>query len=197
MAAATAQQQKPVERQGSKSVPQKNQQKAGKNLPQAVGIAIMAVLLVVSLFVGNMRALQKVTPSSFLKQNDVASIVDDRAAAALNVETVAKRANVDSSLSSAVDSAVSEYKNAKTARTLSRADQKLMTAVSELTAGVKGLSTEDQRVLSMASDSFTEQGRFLRQEARSYNEKADKAVALYEKLPTSFLLSKPDYFEGL
>ena len=197
MAAATAQQQKPVERQGSKSVPQKNQQKAGKNLPQAVGIAIMAVLLVVSLFVGNMRALQKVTPASFLKQNDVASIVDDRAAAALNVETVAKRANVDSSLSSAVDSAVSEYKNAKTARTLSRADQKLMTAVSELTAGVKGLSTEDQRVLSMASDSFTEQGRFLRQEARSYNEKADKAVALYEKLPTSFLLSKPDYFEGL
>ena len=48
-----------------------------------------------------------------------------------------------------------------------------------------------------AADDFAEQGRFLRQEARAFNEKALKAEALYEKLPTRFVLSEPDVYEGM
>ena len=33
--------------------------------------------------------------------------------------------------------------------------------------------------------------------ARAYNQKAEKAEKLYEKLPTRFLLSQPDMYEGI
>ena len=48
-----------------------------------------------------------------------------------------------------------------------------------------------------AADTFAEQGSFLRQEARAYNEKAEKAERLYEKLPTKFVLPEPDVYEGI
>ena len=51
--------------------------------------------------------------------------------------------------------------------------------------------------LTRAADTFAEQGSFLRQEARAYNQKAEKAEKLYEKLPTRFLLSQPDMYEGI
>ena len=52
-------------------------------------------------------------------------------------------------------------------------------------------------MLTRAADTFAEQGSFLRQEARAYNQKAEKAEKLYEKLPTRFLLSQPDMYEGI
>ncbi|MBQ9010479.1 MAG: hypothetical protein IJ088_14300 [Clostridia bacterium] len=199
MAQATMQ-QKPQEKQSGAGNGRKagNTDKVKKTLPVAPGVVIMVLLLVVSLFVGNMRALQNVTPASFLKTGNVSSIVEDRASAAQNAETVARRASLDESLYQAVDSAVKEFRSAKTARDLSRADQDLTAAVSEMTAEAKqGLDTENQRVLTRAIDSFTEQGSFLRQEGRAFNEKANKAIALYEKLPTAFLLPRPDRYEGL
>ena len=48
-----------------------------------------------------------------------------------------------------------------------------------------------------AADTFAEMGSFLRQEARAYNEKAEKAEALYETLPTKFILPEPDMYEGV
>ena len=198
MAAAAAQQKQPENRNTEKASNSSGKKQAGKTLPQTVGIVIMAVLLVASLFIGNMRALQKVTPASFLKQGDVISIVEDRASAATNAETVAKRADIDGTYYTAVESAVASFTSAKTARDLSRADQKLTTAVSEMTAAAKDkLDAENQRVLSVAADNFTEQGNFLRQEARTFNTKAEKARDLYGKLPTNFLLPQPDYYEAL
>ena len=52
-------------------------------------------------------------------------------------------------------------------------------------------------MLQSAADDFTEMGSFLRQEARSFNEQAEKAEALYEKLPTKFLFAEPDVYEGI
>ena len=52
-------------------------------------------------------------------------------------------------------------------------------------------------MLQSAADDFAEQGSFLRQEARSFNQRAKKAEALYEKLPTKFLLAQPDVYEGI
>ena len=48
-----------------------------------------------------------------------------------------------------------------------------------------------------AADDFAEQGSFLRQEARSFNEKAEKAEKLYDRLPAKFLLAEPDMYEGI
>ena len=164
-------------------------------LGQAAGIAIMALLLVVSLFVGNFRALQNATPKAFLRQGDVKSIVEDRIDAAQNVLTVAQRNGLSTSAIAAAESAIGALGQAKTAQAISRADQDLTAAVSELTTAA--LTGEEERSMLRAADAFAEQGSFLRQEARAYNKQAEKAEALYEKLPTKFVLPEPDVYEGV
>ena len=163
------------------------------HLPAAAGIAIMAVLLVVSRFVGNFRALQRVTPKDFLRQGDVKSIVEDRITAANNVVSVANRLGLEGT--QAAQNAIKDFERAKSARDISRADQALTAAVSALTTAQ--LSGEDARSMMRAADDFAEQGSFLRQEARSYNQKAQKAEKLYDGLPTKFILPEPDRYEGI
>ena len=161
-------------------------------LPKAAGIAIMAVLLAGSLFVGNFRALQNATPKDFIRQGDVKSIIEDRVDAAMNVASVAERMGGDVQ---AVRNAAEALEEAKTARDISRADQELTAAVSRFTA--MELEGEDARSMMRAADEFAEMGSFLRQEARAYNEKAEKAEKLYDSLPTKFVLAQPDVYEGI
>ena len=165
------------------------------DLPRLAGIAIMAVLLVLALFVGNFRALQNATPKDFIRQGDVRSIMEDRIDSAENVLTIARRAGFDDSMILEAENAIDALEAAKTAREISRANQKLTGAVSEL-AAADNLG-QDETYMRRAADEFAELGSFLRQEARAYNEKAEKAVRLYEKLPTKFMLSQPDIYEGL
>ena len=168
------------------------------NLPQAAGVAIMAALLVLSLFVGNFRALQNATPKDFIRQGDVKSIIEDRIDAAGNAKTVAMRAQIDEMLIDPVENAIFEMEKAKTAREISRADQDLTAAVSEMIAAAgERLDGENRTMLQSAADDFAEMGSFLRQEARSFNKEAEKAEALYEKLPTKFVLPEPDVYEGV
>ena len=162
---------------------------------QGAGIAVMALLLVLSLFAGNFRALQSATPKAFLRQGDVKSIVEDRIDAAQNVLTVAQRNGLSTSAIAAAESAVKELEKAKTAQAISRADQTLTSAISELT--MAQLTGEEERSMLRAADDFAEQGSFLRQEARAYNKEAKKAEELYEKLPTKFVLPEPDVYEGI
>ena len=162
-------------------------------LPQAAGIALMIATLVLSLFIGNFRALQNATPKAFLRQGDVKSIVEDRIDAAMNVASVADRLGLGEVQT--VYHAAEALEEAKTARDISRADQQLTAAVSRLTTAP--LSGEDARSMMRAADDFAEMGSFLRQEARAYNEKAEKAEKLYEKLPTKFILPEPDLYEGV
>jgi len=162
------------------------------NLPQAAGIAIMAALLVISLFVGNFRALQGATPKDFIRQGDVKSILEDRIDAAMNAAMVAERAGLDVQ---AVRNTAKALEDAKSARDISRADQELAQAVSALT--MAQLQGEEARNMQRAADDFAEMGSFLRQEARAYNEQAQKAEKLYDGLPTRFVLSEPDVYEGI
>lgn len=178
-----------------KENPDKNMKQKLYDLPRAAGIAILCVLLVVSLFVGNFRALQGATPKDFIRQGDVQSIVEDRIAQAGNAVTVAKRAGLSEEAITAVEDACETLEKAKSARDISRADQILNAAVAELTTAK--LSGEDAKSMQRAADNFAEQGSFLRQEARAFNKEAEKAEALYEKLPTKFLFAEPDVYEGV
>lgn len=163
------------------------------SLPQAAGMAIMAVLLVIALFAGNFRALMGAQPGDFIRQGDVKSILEDRVDAAQNVITVASRAGLDGIAD--VENAINALESAKTARAISRADQALMMAVSRLTTAQ--LEGEEARNMLRAADDFAEQGSFLRQEARSFNKKAEKAEKLYNGLPARFVLPEPDMYEGI
>lgn len=203
MAGAMAQQAQPARKagagpaRGTRGEPEKKLTPRERlhRLPVAAGAAIMAALLVLSLFVGNFRALQGATPRAFIRQGDVQSIVEDRADAVHNVLTVARRAGLSAEAISLVEQALGDFEQAKTAQDISRADQVLTAAVSELTTA--SLTGEDARSMQRAADSFAEQGSFLRQEARSYNEQAKKAEQLYERLPTRALLPAPDVYEGI
>lgn len=201
--AATAVQQAPKQekRTNFKSPsPKKQAQKKGlkerlHDLPQAAGVVIMAALLVLSLFVGNFRALQNATPKDFIRQGDVKSIIEDRIDAAENVLTIAERAGLSADLMNEAETAIDALEAAKTAREISRANQMLSGAVSELTTA-ENLG-QDEAYMQRAADEFAELGSFLRQEARAYNEKAEKAEKLYEKLPTRFVLPEVDVYEGI
>lgn len=201
MAAATRQAPAQAPQRASANTPKRGEEKKGRpleGLSQAAGAAIMVVLLIASLFAGNFRALQRATPKAFIRQGDVASIIEDRLDAAGNARMVAMRAQLDALLTDPVTEAIEALEQAKTAREISRADQKLTAAVSEMVAeaGAK-LDSENRTMLQSAADDFAEQGSFLRQEARSFNQRAKKAEALYEKLPTKFLLAQPDVYEGI
>lgn len=201
MAAATRQAPAQAPQRASANTPKRGEEKKGRpleGLSQAAGAAIMVVLLIASLFAGNFRALQRATPKAFIRQGDVASIIEDRLDAAGNARMVAMRAQLDALLTDPVTEAIEALEQAKTAREISRADQKLTAAVSEMVAeaGAK-LDSENRTMLQSAADDFAEQGSFLRQEARSFNQQAKKAEALYEKLPTKFLLAEPDVYEGI
>ena len=190
----------PAARGGRTPAPDKCVQKKGlrerlHDLPQAAGAAIMVVLLVLALFVGNFRALQSATPKAFIRQGDVQSIIEDRIDAAENVLTIASRASLDADVINAAETSIKALEKAKTAREISRANQTLTGAISELSAA-EGLG-QDADYMRRAADEFAELGSFLRQEARAYNEKAEKAEALYERLPTKFMFKTPDVYEGL
>ena len=180
---------------------QKKQQDAPKGLaalPQSAGIAALVVMVALALPIGNFRALQNATPQAFIRQGDVKSIVEDRISAAQNAVTVAQRSSsVSQTTLDDVNQAIQAMQSAKTARDISRADQQLTVAVSQLVDDASFTSAEDEKMLTRAADTFAEQGSFLRQEARTYNQKAEKAEKLYEKLPTKFLLSQPDMYEGI
>ena len=164
-------------------------------LSPAAGAAIMALLLVLALLIGNFRALSIASPKDFMHRGDVQSIIEDRIDAAENILSVARRTGLDAGDISAAESAVKSMEKAKTAREISRADQAMTAAMAELTTAELG--GEDARSMMRAADTFAEQGSFLRQEARGYNEKAKKAEKLYETLPAKFLLSRPDVYEGV
>ncbi len=164
-------------------------------LPPAAGVALLIAMLALALPLGNMRALQRATPTPFLRQGDVASIVEDRIDAAENVLSVAGRAGLDEDEIRAAQTAIGDMEQATAARDISRADQALSASISRLTAA-EGLGA-DETAMRRAADDFAEQGSFLRQEARAYNEQAKEAEALYEKLPTKALLREPDVYEGV
>ncbi len=168
-----------------------------QNFPHKAGIALMVILLVIALPLGNYRALQKASPERFLADREVVSIVEDRAAEAESIIDMALAA-FGNDAGEEARSAVDDLTSAKTARELSRADQALTTAISELTVRLHDfLSGSELTSLNRAADLFAEQGSFLRQKARSYNEKAAHAMEVYDRLPTRFLLSQPDMYEGI
>ena len=193
---AYATQTAPKQTQNSQQQPKKQKPEAPKGLaalPQSVGIAALVVMVALALPIGNFRALQNATPQAFIRQGDVKSIVEDRISAAQN----AQRSSVSQTTLEDVNNAIKAMQSAKTARDISRADQQLTVAVSQLVDDANLANAEDEKMLTRAADTFAEQGSFLRQEARAYNQKAEKAEKLYEKLPTRFLLSQPDMYEGI
>ena len=198
---AYATQTAPKQTQNSQQQPKKQKPEAPKGLaalPQSAGIAALVVMVALALPIGNFRALQNATPQAFIRQGDVKSIVEDRISAAQNAVTVAQRSSsVSQTTLDDVNKAIQAMQSAKTARDISRADQQLTVAVSQLVDDTSFTSAEDEKMLTRAADTFAEQGSFLRQEARTYNQKAEKAEKLYEKLPTKFLLSQPDMYEGI
>ena len=198
---AYATQSAPKQAQGNPQQQKQPKQEAPKGLaalPQGAGVAALVVMLALALPIGNFRALQNATPQAFIRQGDVKSIVEDRISAAQYAVTVAQRSSsVSQTTLDDVNQAIRAMQSAKTARDISRADQQLTVAVSQLVDDANLANAEDEKMLTRATDTFAEQGSFLRQEARAYNQKAEKAKKLYEKLPTRFLLSQPDMYEGI
>ena len=196
MAAAAAAQKAPEQKRGTERPDGKKAEARAPRIGQAAGIAILVLLLCVSLAAGNWRALSKATPKAFLRGDEVALQVEERVSGARNAESVAKRADLEETLYSEVEAAARELEGAKTARAVSRADQRLASAVGEMTLAATGYFGENAD-LTRAMDMFDDAGNRLRYSARAYNEGAEKAKRVYDGLPLRMLFPEPDYYEGL
>lgn len=196
---AAAAQQAPADkapRKKNQTAPEKAD--IGTKVSRPVGIGIMAVLLCLALVIGNGRALSKATPKAFLSQGEVASILEDRVKSAKNAETVARRAGIDESYFTAVEETAKQLQDARSARAVSRADQELSGAVGDMTgAAADGLDANDAALLTGAMDTFNDAGNLLRFEARTFNEKAEKAEKVYDGLLLKGLFARPDVYEGI
>ena len=199
--AAAAQQYAPEKKNAGRRSANKPQEKRPgikdrlHALPLGAGIAALIVLIALALPVGNFRALQNASAEPFYQRTDVQYILKERLAQAGNVVTVATRAGLSADLILDVSDAMEGLEAARSAREISRMDQKLTAAVSELTTAE--LSGEEAKNMLRAADNFAEQGSFLRQEAREFNRRAEKAMELYQSLPMRFMLAEPDVYEGI
>lgn len=173
--------------------------KQRRDIPYALGMALMVVTLMVSLVAGNARALHKVQKDARSAWK-VESFVDGRVAEARNLLKIAGRYDVlTDGERQAIEDAADALDRAKTARDTSAANDALQAAMSDAAARLMagGISSSDENLLSGVMDDFLDSGNMLRQQARRFNEAAKDAVELYDRLPTKFLLPRPDYYEGL
>lgn len=166
-----------------------------EKIPYAAGIALCVAMLIVSLFAGNARALSA-AKSEAMEAWTVSEYVSGRVGEARNLLTLCERNDISPELTQALkdaSDALSKAANGGVSEVVTL-NQQLETAASNASAALLSgkLSASDERALSSTMDDFREQGNFLRQQAREYNEKAADALALYNKLPTKFLLSAPE-----
>lgn len=169
-----------------------------EGIPFTMGIVICVAVLCVSLLVGNARSLGAAT-SEAMKEWDVAYLVEDRVGQAKNLLKLCERNDISQELVDALKSSSNDLDHADGVADTMRKNDALQTAASNVSSALlaSGMSTSDEKSLSSVMDEFAEQGNMLRYQAREYNEHALEALALYEKLPTKFLLPRPDYVQGL
>lgn len=166
-----------------------------EKIPYAAGIALCVAMLCVSLLIGNARALSSATAQA-MDSWTVSEYVSGRVGEARNLLTLCKRNDVSGELTAALEDAadaLSKAANAGVSEVISL-NQQLETAASNVSAALLAgdLSASDERSLSATMDDFREQGNFLRQQAREYNQSVADALELYNKLPTKFLLKAPE-----
>ena len=165
-----------------------------EKLPYAAGIALCVVMLLAAVVVGNARALSAAT-SHAMEEWTVSDYIDGRVGEASNLLTLCNRNGVSAEIIEALSDAKDDLKKADSdaVALVISLNQSLETAASNAAAALMSsdLSKVDEQSLSSTMDDFREQGNFLRQQARSYNEDAREALELYEKLPAKFLLPKP------
>ena len=125
--------------------------------------------------------------------------MDGRVAEARNLLKIAGRYDVLTEAERReIEDAADALDRAKTARETAAANDALQGLMSDAAARLMagGIKASDESLLSGVMDDFLDNGNMLRQQARRFNEAAGDAVELYERLPTKFLLPRPDYYEG-
>lgn len=187
-------------RQDGRQQKQKKQKKPRREIPFALGIAGMVLVLALSVFVGNARTLGK-AEKRLMRRWDAQETVLERAECAYNLKTIGARYDSVSAeeLSAMEDVARRLEKSADSPRAVSRLSGELQGTMSNLCARLMsgGMTKEDERLLSGVMDDFADSGNILRQAARRFNEEAKETRELYGSLPARFLLPEPEYYEGL
>ena len=167
--------------------------RALEKIPYAAGVALCVLMLALSLFTGNARALSMANGQA-MEAWRVSNYVSGRIGEARNLLKLCERNDISFELVNALEEAIDGLERAQGVADTMRGNQTLETAASNVSAALLegDLSSSDEKSLSRVMDELREQGNFLRQQARTYNEKATEALELYRKLPARFLLKAPE-----
>lgn len=168
-------------------------------MPQLLGILLMVVILVAALYVGNWRTLNNLVTDAD-KTLDLSELVDERAAAASNLLTIAARyPGVSESSVDALTQSRQKLLDAEGAYEISKADMSVQDGMLVLENQIKQQSPSDEDVTMMqrAMDSFYGIGNRMRQEARDYNRLIQHAQEVRLQMPFGALLPEPQEYQGI
>lgn len=168
-------------------------------MPQIAGIILMVVILVASVYIGNWRTLHNLVRDADATF-DISELVEERAATAANLLSVASRYDGVSETSvSALTQSRQKLLDANGAYNISRADMSVQDGMLVLENEIKkqSLSGEDAEMVQRVMDTFYGVGSAMRQEARDYNRMIQHAQEVQETLPFGKLLPQPKEYQGI
>lgn len=165
-------------------------------LPKAVGIAVLAVCVLLGVYCGNRNALRAAVAEAELNLPAVEQILAERAGKASNLITLGERYLPQSNAVQQLQKARDEVLEADGVQTMYEANLRL-SSLSEavyiaLQAEVDGT---DARLLLSAMDELRSSQLQLERAAQAYNDAIAEARQVYNRLPARLLLQKPEGFQ--
>lgn len=168
-------------------------------MPQLAGIALMVIILVLSVLVGNWRTLFNLEREAE-KSLDIGEFVEERIAQASNLLTIAGRySDISAQNVQALQNAQQGLREAKGATQISEADASLQDSflVVQSALNRQPLSDMDKDLLQGVVDNFYGAGNRMRQRGKEYNLLIDHAKRVWRMLPFRFLLGEPQGYLGI
>ena len=166
-------------------------------LPQAAGIAILVVCIFGGVALGNGNALRSATREANRSLPAVEQILSERTGKASNLVTLCERYIPQSDATAQLKAARDAVSAARSAEEMYDANLRLSGAVeaAHIALNQAEMTDTDKKLLIGVLDELLSSQLQLERESRNYNEKIDKAVSVYHKLPTQFLHEEPKGFE--
>lgn len=162
-----------------------------KQLPVPVAVLIMIVCILAGLTFGNNNALSRAMADSSDAFGSVQSMGQEWANKASNISTLCTNAGVDDGIVKSLNNAIDAVKKADSPKRFTQAREDLLSSLDKARTALDEHSSEVQ-YLQRAEDDLLSSQLQLDRVIKTYNAEQQTVVDVYNKLPTKWLLKKPE-----
>lgn len=160
-----------------------------KQIPVPIAAAIMIICIAAGIALGNNNALKDAKAGAETSMAQVTELSLERAQKASNLLVLCERYAPDNVATVAIKNAVEAQKNAKTPSQIAEANRNLTDAAYAANEMLRAFVKDtDAKLLTGIMDDLGSYQKQLTRAANTYNADAAEAYAVYQKLPSRFLL---------